>query len=313
MKLKSIFAYLLILALLLPSSSAFATSHYDHTWSNTYYNNAEVQLGSPAWDGSWREVRSKNHQPRDCGTCSNPHRGTDIDLLGGEKVVSVYDGTIKRIDDDGSSSASITVSIAGTTKYVTYVHLNPYNDLSVGQSIKKGQGLGTILSGPNHLHFGVATKLGASTHVNDDVWNTNASYYKNISTWRYGKHLDFLAHEYYNTSYNIFSTDGYVYDGDQSSGNEVQKLDKVKIYYKPANQSTWAADYMSNVSGSDLSWQYSLSGKFSAGTLVEIVVIGYRAGITGHNWGVWPGYYRAPSDNISDWPSGFSTYVVEVN
>jgi hypothetical protein len=305
--LKSIIICLMVLTMLIPLSSANASTHeYDHAFSTTYFNNAELQLGSPAPDGSWSKVISKYNQPRDIGT--NPHRGVDLAIGGGKTVRAVEMGKVERIINDGSSAEAVTISINGTNKYVTYTHINPDGNLYEGKPVDKGDTLGTVLSGPNHLHIGVQTSLGADTHTNDDVWNSNAPYWRNISGWDYGSRLDYFAHEYFSSS-NNFSIDGYAYDE-----NGRATLESVKVYYKSTFESSWISSNMSIVSSTNENrWQYNLNGQYSSGTLVQIVVVGYRANMTdSYKWGIWPGYYKKPSDNISDWPTGFSTYIVEI-
>lgn len=299
-------AYLLLM-LLLPFS-AVAASNYDVVFRSIGYYNSELQLGSPQRDGNWDVITSKWNQPRSCSDCSNPHRGTDLAIPAFHTVHAVANGKIVDIVNHGYDWDYVTMSIDGTNKYVSYVHINPDSKLYIGRPVSKGESLGTVanIAAP-HLHIGVQTSYNFG-YLSDDVWSSNAPYWRTVSEWRSGRDLDLFAFEYF--SNNRFSIDGYV--GIMSNGNQVREsLTEVKIYHKPSWRSWWSSDNMSVVSGTNnLRWQYDFNGKYTSGELVEIVIVGYR-NLAGYNHAIFPAHFRQPSDNPADW-SYSRSYLLEI-
>ncbi len=97
------------------------------------------------------------------------HEGIDVAHQSGADVFSMLNGTVTRVSEGGGAGNSLsTLAIynAGFDKTIIYLHLNPLS-LSVGQSISRGQKIGTEAArgaGGSHTH--VEMRNGRQTAAN---------------------------------------------------------------------------------------------------------------------------------------------------
>lgn len=117
---------------------------------------------------------------------NNGHSGTDIAIGAGTKVMSAMDGRVKYVQKwDGHSKTNmqsygnlVIVYHPSTGTATYYAHLQSIS-VSLGQSVKQGQQLGTVgstgNSTGNHLHFEIHlnAKSGNNTYGGSDGTRTN--------------------------------------------------------------------------------------------------------------------------------------------
>ncbi|WP_299443685.1 peptidase inhibitor family I36 protein [uncultured Phycicoccus sp.] len=100
---------------------------------------------------------------------SGRHEGIDVAHQSGADVHSMLNGTVTRVSEGGGTGndlSTLAIYNAGFDKTVIYLHLNPLS-LSVGQSISRGQKIGTEASrgaGSSHTH--VEVRNGRQTAAN---------------------------------------------------------------------------------------------------------------------------------------------------
>jgi murein DD-endopeptidase MepM/ murein hydrolase activator NlpD len=109
---------------------------------------------------------------------SGRHEGIDIARGVGYSVYSLISGVVTRKTEGSRGSGGLsTLAIynSGLNKTVVYLHLNPSNGLSVGESVSKGQSIGVedwrgvSSSGASHTHFEMRNgrQTAAATSVGD--------------------------------------------------------------------------------------------------------------------------------------------------
>ena len=117
---------------------------------------------------------------------SNSHSGTDIAIGAGTKVMSAMDGKVKYVQKwDGHSKTNmqsygnlVIVYHPSTGTATYYAHLKSIS-VSLGQTVKQGQQIGTVgstgNSTGNHLHFEMHlnAKSGNNTYGKSDGTRTN--------------------------------------------------------------------------------------------------------------------------------------------
>jgi peptidoglycan LD-endopeptidase LytH len=125
---------------------------------------ADRVLAMPVRTVSVTRVANTWQAPRPNG---RRHEGVDIFARSGTPVLSVAEGIVSRIGENGLGGKIVTVAGRGGRAYY-YAHLDDYGpDLAVGDTVHQNTVLGFIgntgnaRTTPPHLHFGVYTVSGA--------------------------------------------------------------------------------------------------------------------------------------------------------
>jgi len=268
------------------------------------------------WDG-FKAVESKNNQPRNVEIGTNPHNGTDIALVSGERVYPVYPGVIAAVNRDlGKQMGSVTVNhdTNGDGKpdgvYVSYVHISPAGTAADG--IRKGDYVtATTVIGfvdikrrfPPHLHMMAISKAD----VNSSSTRTLPMYkyyrYTTPQTWNGGADLDFLSADAYdgNKLYiNVYSaTDNPVantYDRNNPAA--------VQLHYRIGSSGIWKQSTVKFTLYNSVSRRYVIDLQKATGAKKGQTIRYYIAAIRatdptfpaafGYRHALWPQYYKKP-------------------
>lgn len=102
------------------------------------------------------------------------HNAVDIPKADGEPVYPSLDGIVYYIDNASGSNSYVRIRslVNGLWKHLTYLHITPSPNLSVGQEVKKGTTIiGTIYPGQGHVHLIerqlVSSASGSGTAMNN--------------------------------------------------------------------------------------------------------------------------------------------------
>ena len=102
------------------------------------------------------------------------HNAVDIPKADGEPVYPCMDGIVYYIDNASGSNSYVRIrsQVDGLWKHLTYLHIMPSPNLSVGQEVQKGTTIiGTIYPGQGHTHLIerqlVSSASGSGTAMNN--------------------------------------------------------------------------------------------------------------------------------------------------
>lgn len=232
----------------------------DGSWS--------VNLGSPLGGTSYPWVVSKYSQPRSVGT--NPHRGTDLRAAYGTSVYAPWNGWVTLASGtDFEMRLDINQDgINNDNAYMRYDHLSAIYK-STGSYVTKGSLVAA--SGDEygayapHLHFGVMRDSNGDGR--GDLWVRNEPFYTTVSTWDYGRRLDFISGGGWDATSHVASY--YCYAADEVSQSESVSQGDVVFFHRVTTGGVWS----STVGTKSGNWFYvDLTGRYPSGTNVQWMV-----------------------------------------
>lgn len=315
---------LLVAFLIIGPESTIKAADYDRKFVEVFGLDNALPSGnarSPIRSGtndSWVKVNSKNNQPRSSGT--NPHQGTDLQAAAGTLVYPILPGKVKSVNHTLTTQLGSVVlqhDIDGDgifdDVYVRYVHIDPNgnatNGIKVGDTFTVNQSIGTIdidrgYYGP-HLHF---QSVNSSASLTYKLY----PFYRWVSDWNFGSHMDFISGDVINSSNTMFIT---AYANTTNTTN-VYNVAKIELYYKIGSTGTWKK----STTNFDLAypnlnrWSINLKTATGAttGSTIYFYLVATRANdptFSGsYNIGLWPQYYEHPSAPLSSTNANIIAY-----
>jgi hypothetical protein len=312
--LKKCIGMLLLVMLVVPNTMVFA-ANYDQRFfevpGTDSYANAKSPLRTTSGGDNWAKVTSKTNQPRTSGT--NPHVGTDLSTAGlTPAVYPIFRGKVVGVNHTVSSqlgSVILNHDIDGNGTfddyYVEYLHINPNgsdenNGVGFGDVFNTSESIGTVdiwREYPPHLHF-------ARTDYNGVKIYKLYQFYRHVSAWNYGSHLDYLSgsfvagNELYITGYT--ATDNSV---------NIYTLERIELYYKINSGGTWQKSNTTFSFSDTSTYRYYINIKNATGASAGQTVYYYVAGIRNdpqdptfsgtYKHGLYPQYYEHPALALS--------------
>jgi hypothetical protein len=184
--------------------------------------------------------------------------------------------------------------------YVKYLHIVPKSGISMNEEFSTSQSIGYVDSYKSfspHLHF---ESINSATSL---ITNKLFGFYRWVSEWNYGNHLDFLSHDYILNTDNEFSI--YAYAATDNSTN-IYAVEKIELYYKIGSSSTWTkSSTLFSPASQQHRWKINLKDATGAntGNTVYFYVVAYRQNdptFSGsYKYAFWPQYYKHPSPPLS--------------
>lgn len=259
----------------------------------------------------WVYVTSKNNQPRTRGQ-TNPHQGTDLRAIAGTEVYPIYKAKVVAIHNSPSQIASqlggvvLQLDIDNDDiyddHYIRYTHIIPDSKLVLNKEVTYEDLLGTVdeyKQWSPHLHIQAVTSSAAN--------NTKKlfNYYRSVSAWQYGSHMDYISNDQY-VSNNLYVT-SYI----KTTGPDgIYNPEKIELYYKIGSGGNWTKSSMSftNIFPINYRWMINLKTATGAttGDTIYYYIVATRAGdppdpsFTGsYKVGFWPQYFQRPSAPLS--------------
>lgn len=308
---------MLMLALVMGATSGGVQASHDKTTIafRTYgaragWSSSKI-LRSPfrdtAGSDAFPTVTSKWNQPRrGCTGCSDPHLGSDLQTDSIRPVYPIWSGWVVYNSNPGDGiSLVIQLDLNQNNQrddnaYVHYRHLS-----WVDPSIPTGSGLeyrveainlvaksGTYGTGP-HLHFGVVVDF-SGPNLGQEKWVSNERYYRNNSTWNYGRDLDFLSNIYFYSN-NYMTIWGYPKDSDYPSETSLPQ-GAVRLWHRTPG-GVWNGPVDMTKSGN--AWVADLGALgYSRYTTIQVLVSAWRdqAGTRPEKTAWFPPKYYHPGD-----------------
>lgn len=288
---------------------------YDQRFSEVYGTGSYLSSGnarSPIRDATgadvWARVNSKTNQPRSSGT--NPHQGTDLQAAQGTRIYPILPGKVVSVNHDVSSQNGYVIlnhdiNNDGTYDgyYVRYLHIDPNGNattgVKVGDEFDIDESFGVVdsyKSYPPHLHFHRTNSSGTITYK-------LYGFYRWVSTWNLGSHLDFLSGDAITSDNKLYIS---AYACTDNSTN-VYDVTKIELYYKKGASGTWtkSTTEFSLEFPSLHRWSIDLKAATSAskGDTIYYYLVAYRANdptFSGsYKTAFWPQYYEHPSAPLS--------------
>jgi hypothetical protein len=271
------------------------TKRFEEHSGNTLLGNAMSPSRNADFSNIWIRVTSKCNMARSSGT--SPHVGTDMTMAKWTRVFPAFDGKVVRVNHDLSKQMGCVVldhdiDDNGTYDgyYFMYRHIDPDNEVSIGDIINVDESFGRIDERrpegyTPHLHY------GWTDDTQGYIANSTSRFYVDESIYWYGRDFDFFARDYW--THNTLYINAYSKEGDTR-----QNSTEVDVYCK-VGSGAWSdvPKHMTlNSSSSYHQWQFdfgSIAG-VSTGTVIQFYLVGYR-NLTGYdNWSLWPQYYQHP-------------------
>ena len=271
-------------------------------------------------------INSKWNQPRSSG--SNPHQGTDFNLVQGDKFVLPYGGSIIYTNSSSGQSATFVVmldvngnGLRDDSVWLRVRHTQKDSNISLNTHYPKGtvvatiqdyNGDGNTTTSGDHLHFGVVFDSGVY-----EQYGPMHQYYNGVG-FNNGKHLDLISYVTPNNTGLSFTA----YVMDETNVNP-QDPHEIKIFHKKSNETVWKRYNVSINSTTNYFVNWSTLG-YSTGqstNIQYIIRVGRFSGIndaltswTHYNWGFNPAKFERPDpdpDVSSSNPQpAYSTYVL---
>ncbi|MBD2846998.1 M23 family metallopeptidase [Paenibacillus sp. IB182496] len=281
---------------------------YDRVFAEVYglSSYGSTNGRSPIRSGSsdvWARVNSKTNQPRSSGT--NPHQGADLQASAGTLVYPILPGKVVAVQHNTSSqlgSVTLNHDIDGDgiydNYYVRYLHIDPNGNsttgISVGDTFSVNQSIGTIDTYkvyPPHLHFHRTNSISSLTYK-------LYGFYRSVSTWNFGSHLDFISGDAIVTNTLYINA----YAATDNSTN-IYDVSKIELYYKVGWSGSWAKSTtpFTISTPSYHRWKIDLKSATGAasGDFIYYYLVAYRSTdptFSGsYKTGFWPQYYEHPT------------------
>ncbi len=110
------------------------------------YYLVQILLGQPHGYTTITSSFGKRKAPT--SGASTFHSGIDIGAPSGTNIVSVCSGTVSFIGFSGAGGYTITIENGSFA--ISYCHVSPHYEVTIGQKIKKGQTIGKV--GPKNVY-----------------------------------------------------------------------------------------------------------------------------------------------------------------
>lgn len=270
--------------------------------------------GGGVWD-SFRPVESKNNQPRKVEIGTNPHNGSDIAMVSGERVYPIYGGVVASVNRDLSrqmGSVTIHHDVDGDGKpdgiYVSYVHISPAgtaaNGLRAGDYVTPSTIIGFVdveRRFPPHLHIMAvdrASSTGARTLPLYKYFR-----YTTAASWNGGADLDFISADAMDG--NMLYISAYSATDNPVTNSYDRNLPaKVELHYKIGSKGSWKASALPFRLYNESTGRYAIDLQKATGARQGQTVYYYVSAVRssdptfpssfGYRHAVWPPYYAKP-------------------
>ena len=263
---------------LLAGALAFIVSGAVSVWAANYTiifsqitdGSWDVDLGSPHGGTTYANVVSKYSQPRAVSGGTNPHRGTDLRSAYGTSVYAPWNGwVVYASGTDFEMRMDINQdNIQNDNAYMFYDHLSAIYK-TAGTFVTKGTLVaasgdenGTFAA---HLHFGVMRDSDASGR--GDLWVRNEPYYTTVSTWDFGRRLDFISGGSWDSVNHVAAY--HCYAADEVSQSESVAQGDVVFFHRLTTGGAWSST-VGTKNGNQFS--IDLTGRYPAGSVVQWMV-----------------------------------------
>jgi Peptidase family M23 len=259
-----------VLAFIISSAVTVWAVDYTIVFSQNTDGSWNVTLGSPHGGATYANVVSKYSQPRVVSSGTNPHRGTDLRSTYGTYVYAPWNGWVTLASGtDFEMRLDINQDgVQNDNAYMRYDHLSAIY-VTNGSFVTKGS-LVAASGDENgsfaaHLHFGVMRDSNADGR--GDLWVRNEPYYTTVSTWDYGRRLDFISGGSWDATTHVAAY--YCYAADEVSQSESVAQGDVTFFHRVTTGGAWSST-VGTKNGNQFS--IDLTGRYPVGSQVQWMV-----------------------------------------